>query len=144
MTIPPSTHSRSIAPGQVFEDFDVRQNSQFSTIDKTMKAELPAPIADFFHAHNSGETDNFLELFTADAVVSDEAHEYRGDAIKTWIDDAIANYHPLHGEVISYLPSGRGTVATAQVSGTFPGSPVQLSYRFTLRDGRIAALSIAP
>lgn len=109
-----------------------------------MKTELPAPVAGFFQAHNSGETDNFLDLFTADAVVFDEAHEYRGDAIKTWIVSAIANYHPLHGEVISLLPDGSQTVATAQVSGTFPGSPVQLRYQFTLRDGKIAALSIAP
>lgn len=109
-----------------------------------MNLELPAPIAGFFQAHNSGKTDACLELFTADAIVADESHEYRGDAIKRWLDDAIANYHPLHGEVTGLQPSGTQTVATALVSGTFPGSPVQLHYRFTLRDGRIAALSIAP
>lgn len=109
-----------------------------------MKTELPAPIAGFFQAHNSGMTDNFPDLFTADGVVCDEAHEYRGEAIKTWLVSAIANFHPLHAEVISLLPDGSQTVATAQVSGTFPGSPVQLRYQFTLRDGRIAALSIAP
>jgi hypothetical protein len=109
-----------------------------------MKIELPAPIAGFFHAHNSGKTDNFLDLFTADAVVSDEAHEYRGDAIKTWLDGAIASFHPLHGEVIGLEESGGQTIATAQVGGTFPGSPVQLRYQFTLQGGKIAALSIAP
>ena len=109
-----------------------------------MNIELPAPIASFFQAHNSGRTDNFLALFTADAVVADEGHEYRGDAIKAWIDDAISKYHPLHGEVTGLVPSGSQTVAATQVSGTFPGSPIQLHYRFTLRDGKIAALSIAP
>jgi hypothetical protein len=109
-----------------------------------MKTELPAPIAGFFQAHNSGKTDDFLDHFTADAVVFDEAHEYRGDAITAWIVSAIANYHPLHAEVISLLTDGSQAVATAQVSGTFPGSPVQLRYQFTLRDGKIAALSIAP
>ncbi len=109
-----------------------------------MTIELPAPIAGFFQAHNSGKTDNFLDFFTADAVVIDEAHEYRGDAIKAWLDGAIANFHPLHGEVIRLEQSGGQTVATAQVSGTFPGSPVQLRYRFTLQGGKIAALSIAP
>jgi hypothetical protein len=39
-----------------------------------MKTELPVAIAGFFQAHNSGKTDNFLDLFTADAVVYDEAH----------------------------------------------------------------------
>jgi hypothetical protein len=109
-----------------------------------MNIELPVPIAGFFQAHNTGKTDHFKELFTADAVVSDEAHEYRGDAIKTWIDGAVTNYRPLHAEVLSLVPSGGQTVATAQVSGTFPGSPLQLRYQFTLRDGKISALSIAP
>jgi hypothetical protein len=109
-----------------------------------MNIELPAAISGFFQAHNTGETHHFNDLFTADAVVSDEAHEYRGEAIKTWIDGAISNYRPLHAEVLSLVPSGGQTVATAQVSGTFPGSPVQLRYQFTLRDGKIAALSIAP
>jgi hypothetical protein len=57
-----------------------------------MNIELPAPIAGFFQAHNTGKTDYFKDLFTPDAVVSDEAHEYRGDAIKPWIDDAISKY----------------------------------------------------
>ncbi len=109
-----------------------------------MHTELPNPIAAFFQAHNSGQTDNFLDLFAADAVVSDESHEYRGDAIKTWLDGAIANFHPLHGEVISLAPNGEHTVATARVSGTFPGSPVVLRYQFTLQGDKIAALSIAP
>ena len=109
-----------------------------------MRIELPAPIAGFFQAHNSGKTDGFLNLFTADAVVADESHEYRGDAIKSWIDGNIDKYRPLHGEVTDLVPSGSRTVATAQVSGTFPGSPVQLRYQFTLRGGKIAALQIAP
>jgi hypothetical protein len=109
-----------------------------------MKTDLPAPISGFFLAHNSGKTETFLDLFTADAVVSDEAREHRGDEIKTWIDGAIASFHPLHAEVTSLAPSGSQTVVTAQVSGTFPGSPVQLRYQFSLRNDKIAALSIAP
>ena len=109
-----------------------------------MKIDLPAPLAGFFQAQNSGKTDRFLDLFTADAVVSDEAHEYRGAAIKAWMEGAIAHYHPLHGEVIGLALSGNQTVATARVSGTFPGSPALLRYGFTLQGGKIAALNIAP
>jgi hypothetical protein len=53
-----------------------------------MDTKLPPVIAAFFHAHNTGGTVNFNQLFTDDAVVSDEAHEYRGAAIKAWIDGA--------------------------------------------------------
>jgi hypothetical protein len=106
-----------------------------------MNTELPTPIAAFFQAHNTGETADFSTLFTEDAVVSDEEHEYRGTAIKAWIDAAIAKYQP-QADVTSLVPDGEQTVATAQVSGTFPGSPVQLRYQFTLRNDKIAALTI--
>jgi hypothetical protein len=33
---------------------------------------------------------------------------------------------------------------TSQVSGDFPGSPVDLRYSFTLARGRIASLEVAP
>ena len=106
-----------------------------------MNTELPTPIAAFFQAHNTGKTDDFKALFAEDAVVCDEDHEYRGDAIKGWIDAAIAKYQP-HAEITSLVPDGEQTVATAQVSGSFLGSPVQLHYQFTLRDDQIAALTI--
>jgi hypothetical protein len=106
-----------------------------------MNTELPTSIAAFFQAHNTGETDNFKALFTEDAVVCDEDHEYRGDAIKAWIDAAVAKYQP-QADVISLVPVGEQTVVTAQVSGTFLGSPVQLRYQFTPHKDKIAALTI--
>jgi hypothetical protein len=106
-----------------------------------MKTELPRPIAVFFQAHNTGKTDDFRALFAEDAVVCDEEHEYRGDAIKAWIDAAVAKYQP-HAEVTNLVPDGEETVATAEVSGTFLGSPVQLCYRFTLNGDKIVALTI--
>ena len=109
-----------------------------------MKPELPAAIDGFFRAHNSGRTENLLDLFAADAVVADESHEYRGDAIRAWLDDAIAKFRPLQAEVTRLETVDGRTVAVAQVSGTFPGSPVELRYRFALRDGKIAALNIGP
>ena len=108
-----------------------------------MTIELPPTISAFFHAHNTGRTDDFKELFTDNALVSDEAHEYRGAAIKEWIDGAIAKYKPVAG-VTDLNEVGVQTIATAQVSGNFPGSPTQLRYKFTLMHGKIAALSIGP
>jgi hypothetical protein len=106
-----------------------------------MKEDLPPAVVAFFHAHNTGETQNLNELFTTDAVVSDEEHEHRGAAIKDWLDGAIAKYQPK-AEVVDLVDSGQSIVVTAQVSGTFPGSPTQLRYSFTLRDDKIAELSI--
>lgn len=105
-----------------------------------MNTELPPAIAAFFQAHNTGQTDDFNELCTGDALVSDEEHEYRGAAIKEWLDGAIGKYKP-NADVTDLARAGDQTIATAQVSGTFPGSPTQLRYNFTLRNGRIAALA---
>ena len=106
-----------------------------------MNPDLPPVIASFFHAHNTGRTADFNQLFTADARVSDEAHEYRGAAIKTWIDEAIAKYKPV-ADVVGLADTAGQIIATAQVSGNFPGSPAQIRYKFTLRDNKIAALTI--
>ena len=103
--------------------------------------ELPSPISGFFRAHNTGQTDDFTTLFTEDAVVSDEEQAHRGPAIKEWIDKAIAKYKP-QAEVTNLSQTGDKTTVTAQVSGTFPGSPAQLNYEFTLRGDKIATLNI--
>ena len=106
-----------------------------------MNANLSPVIAAFFHAHNTRQTDDFNQLFTGEALVSDEAHEYRGTAIKAWIDAAIAKYKPV-ANITDVTVVGEQTIATAQVSGSFPGSPAQIRYRFTLKNGKIAALTI--
>jgi len=108
-----------------------------------MTTELPPALAAFFQAHNTGQTEGFNELFTGDALVSDEEREYRGDAIKGWIDKATTEYKPV-AEIADLTQMGDTAVVTAQVSGTFPGSPIQLRYNFTLKDDKIAALSIGP
>jgi hypothetical protein len=106
-----------------------------------MNTELPPVVADFFRAHNTGQTDDFKQLFTDDALVSDESHEYRGAAIKAWIDGAIAKYKPV-AHVTNLTEMGEQIIAAARVTGNFPGSPAQIRYRFTLRNGKIAALAI--
>jgi len=106
-----------------------------------MNTHLPPVIAAFFHAHNTGETADFIQLFTPDALVTDEAHEYRGAAINGWIDAAIAKYKPV-ADVVNLSEVGGQIIATAQVSGNFPGSPAQIRYRFTLRANKIAVLAI--
>jgi hypothetical protein len=106
-----------------------------------MNIKLPQAIEAFFHAHNTGQTDGFDELFTADATVTDEAHEYRGAAIKIWIDGAIAKYKPV-ADVSDLAQVGEQAIATAQVSGNFPGSPAKIRYKFTLKSDKIAALAI--
>jgi ketosteroid isomerase-like protein len=103
---------------------------------------VPAPIASFFHAFNAKDTDALLASFAPDALVTDEEHEYRGlAAIKGWFATVNAKYKPSV-EATDLADNGGEIVVTTQVSGTFPGSPIRLHYHFTLKDGRVAALSI--
>ena len=46
------------------------------------------------------------------------------------------------GYITGLTEAGSQTIAAAQVSGSFPGSPAQIRYKFTLRNGKIAALAI--
>jgi hypothetical protein len=106
-----------------------------------MNIELPPVIAGFFKATNSREFGDFLSLFTADAHVNDEASDHYGAEIAGWIDRATAETQPTV-EVTGITGGGEQFVVTAGVSGNFPGSPVELRYDFTLRDGKITVLLI--
>jgi len=118
------------------------ETSSDHTIPKTaMNIELPPVIAGFFHASNTREFGDFLSLFTPDAHVNDEENDHRGAEIAAWIDRATAEAKPT-AEVTDITTDGERFVITAEVSGNFPGSPVQLRYHFTLRDNKITALLI--
>jgi hypothetical protein len=82
--------------------------------------------------------------FTDSAVVVDEQREHRGHvAIARWKSDATAMYH-YTSVPIAVERAGPDAIVTARVAGDFPGSPVELRYRFALEGDRIARLEIAP
>jgi Domain of unknown function (DUF4440) len=104
---------------------------------------LPPPIADYFTA-DATDTERVARCFTESAVVIDEQREHRGQrAIARWKAEATAKYHytsvPIAVEVM-----GPDAVVTARVTGDFPGSPVELRYRFALEGNRITRLEITP
>ncbi|MBV9464364.1 MAG: nuclear transport factor 2 family protein [Verrucomicrobiae bacterium] len=107
-----------------------------------MSMNLPPPIASFFQAFNGKDTDAFLASFASDALVTDEEREYCGaPAIEGWFAAVNAKYQPIL-EATNLGDVGDTIVVATQVSGTFPGSPIQLHYHFKLQNGKIAALSI--
>jgi hypothetical protein len=106
-----------------------------------MNAEPPPVIAEFFQSTNTRDFAEFLSLFTNDAHVNDEANDYFGAEIADWIVRATSEAKPI-STVTDIKRDNDHIVVTAQVSGNFPGSPVQLFYYFTLRDSKIATLLI--
>lgn len=103
--------------------------------------ELPAPIAAFFEAFNAHDVEAVAALFTAAALVDDEENQYHGPAgVVTWANKVHAAYAP-QAQVTGVAREGETITVTAQVSGTFPGSPLQLRYHFRLEGDRIATLT---
>lgn len=96
----------------------------------------PRSIETYFTEPHAG-------LFADDATVRDEAHEHRGRAaIAAWLEDTARRYR-FTSALLRCERQGADWLATARVAGDFPGSPVELRYRFTLSDGRIAKLEIS-
>jgi hypothetical protein len=104
---------------------------------------LPETIAHYVGAQNRHDVKAMLACFAPDARVRDEGKTMTGsDAIGAWMKKTSEKYR-VAVEPQAY--EGDGTVGTmaAKVSGTFPGSPITLTYRFRFAaDGRIASLEI--
>jgi hypothetical protein len=101
---------------------------------------LPEPIADYFAAEHNPEA--LARCFTAQAVMKDDGHTYTGiSAIRAFMVAASAKYKAT--SVPFALKQEDGVqVVRAKVSGNFPGSPIDLSYRFRLERGQISLLEI--
>ncbi len=103
---------------------------------------LPEPIAAYFAADQRGP-DAVAHCFTAHAVVRDEGRTHTGlDAIKAWKAAASAQYTYTTTPFALQRQDDGAHVVTGHVTGNFPGSPVDLRYRFRLERGLIAALEI--
>jgi len=113
----------------------------FMTTKTAEPIDLPAPIAAYFAADTIG-AEAVAHCFTDSAVVVDERQEYRA-AIGRWKAEASAKFR-YTVERLGARVSGNQTMVTGRVTGDFPGSPVDLQYRFTLEGDKIARLEIAP
>lgn len=104
---------------------------------------LPAPVAAYFAADTTG-AEAVAQCFTDGAVVIDERQEYRGrTSIARWKTEASAKFRYTVDRLGAHV-SGKQTIVTGRVTGDFPGSPVDLQYRFTIEGDKIARLEIAP
>ena len=114
-----------------------------------MTNSLPTIISDYMAASDSRNVDAIIACFTDDAVVVDEAQEWRGrPSIREW-RERVATAYEYTVEVRGVVPRGqvdgleRHDVHT-HLEGNFPGGTVDLTNRFDLRDGLIARLEIMP
>ncbi len=107
--------------------------------------ELPTTIRAYLAAHAAGEPEAALRSFSADAVVTDEGHTYRGtDEVGHFLLEAGGRYTYTTRLIGAQRIDDAHWVATNRLEGDFPGGVVDLGYRFTLVDDLIAELFIAP
>jgi hypothetical protein len=107
------------------------------------RLQLPGPIAAYLAADKS-DGSVVARCFTNDAVVKDEGHTYTGlAAIAQWRSAVSAKYTYTR-EHLAFEERDGLAIVTNRLTGNFPGSPVDLRYRFRLERGKIAALEIAP
>jgi ketosteroid isomerase-like protein len=107
-----------------------------------MPEDLPSTVATYFAATNRHDVAAMIAVFTDDGAVKDEGREHRGSsAIRAWIEETIRKYD-FRAEPSEVAREHGWTVVTAIVSGSFPGSPVTLRYRFQLDGEKVARLEI--
>jgi ketosteroid isomerase-like protein len=107
-----------------------------------MPIELKPPLSTYFEAANAHDAAAVSALFGEDALVHDENEDHRGRrAIRDWAQGTYDKY----GVTLTPREARRegGLVfVTTGVAGTFPGSPIELNFRFAVDGDRIEELRI--
>jgi hypothetical protein len=105
---------------------------------------LPHVIDLYVKLENSDDVAALAECFAADATVRDEGRTYSGlAAIEGWKTAAKRRYNHSVAPLAVVDRDGK-IVLKAELSGTFPGSPVTVEFSFIVKDNKIVALEINP
>jgi SnoaL-like domain len=105
----------------------------------------PDVIRRYLRAADDGDFEALAACFAPSGFVIDEDTRYEGrDEIIRWRGEIAGKY--------VYTSELTGTEAVddteyrafVHIAGNFPGGVADLTYRFDVRDGAIASLSIAP
>jgi hypothetical protein len=103
---------------------------------------LPTSVKSLVLAQEQYDSDAYAKSFSPDATVFDEGETHEGrEEIKQWIQRANEKYKAVM-EPVEYRETASGGILKAKTSGSFPGSPVVLSYHFSFKDNLISTLEI--
>jgi hypothetical protein len=105
--------------------------------------ELPVVITSYLKAHQTRDLDTAIERYTDDASVTDEGRTYNGpDEIRAWLSRSASEFtYTIEMTGATKLGDDRYDV-THHLEGNFPGGKVDLHFRFTICEGKIARLVI--
>jgi ketosteroid isomerase-like protein len=102
-----------------------------------------APVIErYLAATNRADGPALVACFDEEAVVTDDGHTMTGiDEIRAW-RNALAGQFTYTATVVATDGEPDAPNVRARVEGTFPGSPVELTYHFVVHGDRIARLDI--
>ena len=107
-----------------------------------MSAALPRTIQNYIDASNAHDVESILACFADEATVRDENTTHRGKIdIERWATETIEKYK-FQFKPLTTKERDNETVVSVEISGTFPGSPISLDYRFNLTSDKIASLIV--
>lgn len=108
-----------------------------------MTVKMPNAIEAYFKVDRNGGPDELPSAFTANAVIRDAGETVVGHAaIRQWKIDYTHKYGVPHTEPFLVTTENGKTQVTAHVTGTFPGSPIDLRYIFVIAGEKISELEI--
>lgn len=103
---------------------------------------LPKVIDDLVAAQNNFDSAAYANCFSETAVVLDEGKTHKGrKEIEQWIADANERYKAVM-KPVGFEKAERESLLKAEVSGTFPGSPIVMTYHLQIAGELIESLKI--
>lgn len=106
---------------------------------------LPDVIRRYQAAHDHRDADAALSAFGPNAVVVDDGSTASGsEQIRHWLENAASEFTYERTLIGLTLTGPDEWLVVNNLTGNFPGGTVDLSYRFSLRNGLIHELFIAP
>ena len=96
-------------------------------------AECPDAVRAYMRLTSGGDRAAAIVAFADAAHVTDDGHDYHGAAaVRTWLDRAASEYTFTTTPLAVATDSPGRTIVTCHLDGNFPGSPVDLDYRFQI------------
>jgi hypothetical protein len=103
---------------------------------------LPKVIADLVKAQDNYDSVAYANCFSETGVMFDEGKTHQGRTeIQHWIAKGNEKYKTVM-KPIAFTETDTSSVLSAEISGTFDGSPIHLNFHFELNNGFIQSLKI--
>ena len=103
---------------------------------------LPKVVEDLILAQNNFDSAAYANCFSETGEMLEEGKIYKGRvAVQQLIEETNEKYRSLM-KPLEYTENGTSSILAAEVSGTFPGSPLVLKFHFNIIDGQIQYLNV--